>query len=65
MRITKKDNVIFEGVKYVAVEYFGKQQCKSCQFKNKMVCHLIPCMPDERKDFKAVIFLKRGNHETI
>lgn len=58
MRITKKDNVVFEGNKYMAIpDADMSTQCRGCYFSDKMVCHLIPCISAERKDGKRVKFI--------
>ena len=59
IKITKKQNVKIDGVKYVAVT--ARPDCTGCAFEftpNMSVCKHIPCCPVIREDGREVIFIR-------
>jgi hypothetical protein len=57
LKITKKQNVILDGMKYVAKEYVD---CNQCAFTKIGLCGEIPCMPHRRHDEQEVHFVFKG-----
>lgn len=57
IKITKKQNVKVDGVKFKAVPYTG---CVDCAFdKIGDACEVAPCPAYQREDGLSVIFMKK------
>lgn len=59
VKITKKENVKVDGVKYLAVP--AHPSCLGCAFEfapNMSVCRHTPCVPEARADGRNVIFIQ-------
>lgn len=60
IRITKKQNMVVDGVKYKA--YVAQDSCVGCAFhggKYTGACREAPCIRDMRGDKRSVIFIKK------
>ena len=58
IKITKKQNVKVDGVKFVAVP---QRDCRGCAFKAggyEQVCTAVKCGATERADNTSVIFIR-------
>lgn len=59
-KVTKKQNVILNGNKYIAVTK-DRDSCDGCEFLELIgSCRKIPCVPVMRKDGNFVNFVKKG-----
>lgn len=60
IKITKKQNVVVDGVKYVTDRVDG-YRCTHCAFDMAMhmVCEVAPCGTGERRDGRSIIFIKK------
>ena len=60
IKITKKQNVKVDGVKYVAKPF---DECAECAFNPGReladVCTQVPCGQAEREDGRSVIFVRK------
>lgn len=60
IKITKKQNVVLNGSKYIAAPR-ESYKCGDCQLQHLGECHNIPCNEGERKDNKNVRFFVKGS----
>jgi hypothetical protein len=61
VRITKKENVVVDGVKYKAITAPSNERsdtCVRCAFRNEShrLCGRVNCIPWYRKDGRSVYF---------
>lgn len=56
IRVTKKQNMVVDGVKYKAET---NDSCEGCAFQDKMhvACGRAPCGPTLRDDERSVVFV--------
>jgi hypothetical protein len=61
VRITKKENVVVDGVKYKAIKAASNERsdtCVRCSFRSEShrLCGRVNCIPWYRKDGRSVYF---------
>lgn len=60
-QVTKKENIIIDGVKYKAKDVIRDGQCDGCALEKEVTaafCNASPCLPFERQDGREVIFVE-------
>lgn len=61
-QVTKKGNIIINGVKYKAKNVIRAGHCDGCALKRKGrlsdFCDALPCLPSDRQDGREVIFVE-------
>jgi hypothetical protein len=60
--MTKKENLKYEGKKYIAISPLKSGSCHGCVF-SEMYCGGAHCLPQERKDGRNVIFVLKTKKE--
>jgi hypothetical protein len=60
--MTKKENLKYEGKKYIAVSPLKRDSCQGCVF-SEMYCGGARCLPQGRKDGRDVIFVLKTKKE--
>lgn len=61
-KLTKKQNVVLDGVKYKAVAHTSTgHACRQCALDQEVdACVLTPCQAHHRADGREVIFIRKA-----